>query len=462
MFCEGFRWTAGGLVSFAVVVAVVGVACAPAPNGHQPPTNLLLITLDTLRADHLGHHGYERDTSPGLDRFAAISTVFLDVTCSIPTTLPSHVSIFSGQPPRVHGVTRNGQVPQRDVVTMFDLLSKGGVRTAAIVSAGVLQHRYLEGMGFEHIVFDRPDTDVFQVAGDVVSDQALRWLERYGEQPFALWLHYFDTHEPYTPPPEFARRFVGSYDGPLANELETDWLVSLNLPEIEATLTDEDRRHIVNLYDAEIAYLDHQVSRVLNAVMEMGLGGSTLVVIVADHGQAHGEDGFWGHGERLLEPVIKVSMMIREPGQQHGHVVESAVETLDVMPTVAEFFGMSDIDDTPGRSLVSAVRGEPIAPADRRIVLRRDYPDLPERFGLVSHRVHQKGTHYREVDGPIFHIGRVTGDGGLDGENFFEAGSQSSAWFEADVAEFAAGGLDDGAIDLGEDLEMLRALGYTQ
>jgi hypothetical protein len=138
------------------------------------------------------------------------------------------------------------------------------------------------------------------------------------------------------------------------------------------------------------------------------------------------------------------------------------VETLDVMPTVVEYFGFAGGDRLPGRSLVSAVRGGQIQPADRRIVVRRSYKEAPERIGIVSHRVDQKGTCYRESDGLTVHIGRLTGAGGLDGENFFQHGSDSSAWFEADVAEFALKGREEDVKVSDQDLEMLRALGYTQ
>jgi len=456
--------TVGPRYRTAAVVAAIAVAaaCSPGRGSQQPPQNLLLITLDTLRADHLGFHGYHRDTSPALDGFAAQSTVFSDVTCSMPTTLPSHITIFTGQPPAVHGVTRNGMVPQRDLETFFDEFSRRGVRTAAIVSAGVVQNRFLGGRGIVQKTIDRPAQTVFQVPGSVVSDNALRWLDRHGEQPFALWLHYFDTHEPYDPPTEFARRFTDSYSGTLSDELDTDWLVSLNRPEIDASLTEADRRHIVDVYDAEIAFLDQQLSRVFKKLNADGLLDNTLVVIVSDHGQAHGENGFWGHGERLLEPVIKLSLVIREPGQKIGRVVDAAVESLDVMPTVADYFGFEISDEISGRSLAGAVRGEAIRPAQRRIVVRRSYPDTPDRFGMVFHRVGSKGTYYREPEGPIFHIGRVDGRGGLDGEDFFVFGSESSAWFEEFVAELSPPSAGDSENLTEQDLEMLRALGYTQ
>ena len=447
-----------------VIAALVAVACgcgAPAP--HQvPPSNLLLITLDTLRADHLGCYGYPRPTSPALDRFAAGATRFEDVTCSIPTTLPSHVTIFTGEPPERHGVTRNGQVLDAYPPTCFDLLAEAGARTAAIVSAGVVEARYVDRLGFDEVIFDRPDPGTFQVDAEVVTDNAVHWLERHGRERFALWLHYYDPHEPYDPPVEESSRFTGSYSGPLPDALAIDWLVGLNDPAEEAKLSADDRQHVVDLYDAQIAFLDGQLDRLLTALEDAGLADSTIVVIVADHGQAHGESSFWGHGERLLEPVIKVPMMVRIPGQAGGRVVSEAVETVDLMPSLIDWFGLEPIAGLPGRSLAPAVRGEPIGPAARRIVVRRSYPDAPERAGLVVHRIDLKGTYYREPDGEAFHIGRVDGVGGLDGENFYGGENGSSQWLRAEVERFLAGNVAEPGRGSAEDLEMLRALGYVE
>jgi arylsulfatase A-like enzyme len=423
---------------------------------------LLLITLDTLRADHIGCYGYQRPTTPELDRFAATATRFEDVTCSMPTTLPSHWTIFTGQPPGVHGVTRNGQVLESYPPSIFEVLGRGGARTAAIVSAGVVEARFVRGLGFSEVTFDRPNPGVFQVNAEVVTDRAVSWLERHRAERFALWLHYYDPHEPYDPPGEIAARFSAGYSGDLPGTLTTDWLVALNEPGADAALSAADRQHVVDLYDAEIAFLDGQLGRVLAGVSELGLEGSTLVVIVADHGQAHGESSFWGHGERLLEPVIKVALLVHLPGQREGRVVSAAVETLDLMPSLLDWFALEPVAGLPGRSLAGAARGEAIAPAGRRLVTRRSYPEQPERAGLVVHRVRDKGTFYREPDGETYHIGRADGTGGLDGENFFVAGAEGSAWFSSEVERYPAADRAGAAATSPEDLEMLRALGYVR
>jgi arylsulfatase A-like enzyme len=449
------------VLTIAVLVAVA-TACSAPSSELQPPANLLLITLDTLRADHLGCYGYPRPTTPALDRFASGATRFADVTCSMPTTLPSHVTIFTGEPPERHGVTRNGQVLDSYPPTIFDLLAEDGARTAAIVSAGVVEARYVKRLGFEEVIFDRPDSGVFQVGAKVVSDNALRWLEQHGPERFALWLHYYDPHEPYHPPAEMAARFTGSYAGPLPDALTIDWLVGLNDPAAAAKLSAADRQHVVDLYDAEIAFLDSQIARVLTALDTTGLSSSTLVVVVADHGQAHGESSFWGHGERLLEPVIKVPLLVRVPGQSGGRVVSAAVETLDLMPSLIDWFELEPMAGLPGRSLAPAARGEPISPAARRVVVRRSYPEAPERAGLVVHRVDIKGTYYREPSGETYHVGHVDGAGGLDGENFFGVDAESSRWLSWEVARFLAGSTSGPTSSSPEDLEMLRALGYVE
>ena len=449
------------LVTVAAMVAA-GWACAPSGPRPAVPSNLLLITLDTLRADHVGCYGYRRPTTPALDRFAATATRFEDVTCSMPTTLPSHVTIFTGLPPWLHGVSRNGQILESYPPSIFGLLAQLGARTAAIVSAGVVESRFVKGLGFSEVTFDRRGEKVFQVNAAVVTDNALSWLQRHRGERFALWLHYYDPHEPYEPPAEVAAQFTAGYPGNLPDALATDWLVGLNEPAADAALSAADRQHVVDLYDAELAFLDYQLGRVLEAVTELGLEGVTLVVIVADHGQAHGEASFWGHGERLLEPVIKVPMLVHQPGQRAGQVVPEAVETLDLLPSLLDWFGLPPIAGLPGRSLAGAARGEPISPAERRVVARRSFPEQPERAGLVVHRVGEKGTYYREPDGELFHIGRVDGEGGLDGENIFTAGAESSAWFASEVERYLAAAESGPAGTSPEDLEMLRALGYVR
>ena len=434
--------------------AVLGLGCA---SPDLPPSHFLLITLDTLRADRLGAYGYPRPTSPHLDALAARSALFRDVTCSMPTTLPSHLTILTGLAPDQHGVMQNGVVPTGEMLSVFELLRERGLETAAVVSSGVLEERFLQGLGLGQILDDDLEKHSHQLPASTVTDRALAWLEARGGRPFALWLHYFDTHEPYTPPASIARTFAGGYEGPLPDAIDGRLAATLNDP--EQPLSAADRRHVSDLYDAEVAYLDSELGRLFAFLEQRGLWDSTLVVIVGDHGQALGEQGHWGHGEWLLEPIIKVPLIVRRPAQEHGGMIETPVETLDVAPTVAELFGLRLPDHLRGRSLVPALSGGPLAPHRGRVVVRRRYDDAPGRRGLALLTGEEKWTFYRDPGGESYHLGRRGGDGGLDGESFYAPQSAAAGRFRE-----LAGGLDDVAA-LPSDTsdatrDMLRSLGY--
>ena len=445
----------GGWAAAALLGATVGAA-------EAPPVHLILITLDTLRADHLGAYGYGLPTSPAIDGLARSSTLFEDVTCSIPSTLPSHLTILTGLTPAQHGVTENGFVPDRDLTSIFELVERRGVRTAAVVSAGVVGERYLASLGIDEFFFgDGGPRKARQVPGSAVTDRAVAWLADHGGEPFALWLHYFDAHEPYTPPPAFASRFTRGYQGPLGDALDTPWLVGLN-GEAGAALSARDRRHVADLYDAEIAFLDAQLDRLFAFLKARRLWHKTLILLTADHGQAHGENGFWGHGERLLEPVIKVPLIVKLPGQESSGTVNGSVQTLDIVPTLAEYFGLDAPPESGGRSLLPALRGAELEPAPLRLVERRTYSrTAPGRRGLALHGGTWKLVFYREEDGTSYHLGRIDGEGGLDGENFYTPGSPEDRLLRQVVArrqEPPAAVQDLPA----ETVEMLRALGYIQ
>lgn len=430
-------------------------------NPEQWP--LLLITLDTLRADRLGAYGYSRPTSPVLDNFAETATLFQDVTCSMPTTLPSHLTILTGLSPAQHGVTRNGMVPSKDPVSIFDLLGEQGIPSAAVVSAQVLAEEYLQGLGLDEVFFgDGWSLGASQVSGEAVSRRAETWISERGEHPFALWLHYFDPHEPYDPEPAFAQRFVTGYDGPLGNSLETEWLVSLNNEEVASRLTVRDQEHVSDLYDAEIAFLDAQLGRLFEFLKERGIWQRLLVVIVADHGQAHGEQEFWGHGERLLEPVIKVPLLIKLPYQDRGLRVSDPVQTLDIVPTPAALLGVEAPAGCSGRSLLPALRGDELETSPLRLVERRSYSSNPRRLGIALLGRDWKLTYYREDEGSEHHLGRPSGKGGLDGQNFYAPDAPGLQLLEEVLAERSSQGEEQTSPLSPERLEMLRSLGYIQ
>ncbi len=456
-----------GLRRVCLLLLGVGLlaGCQPFPihPSNQEQWPLLLITLDTLRADRLGAYGYDRPTSPTLDEFAKTATLFRDVTCSMPTTLPSHLTIFTGLSPSQHGVTRNGMVPAEDLVSIFDLLGEQGIPNAAVVSAQVLSKDHLQGLGLEKVFFgDAWSLGASQIRGDAVTRRAEAWISEQAEQPFALWLHYFDPHEPYDPDPSFAQPFVAGYGGPLGNSLATEWLVSLNDQEIASRLTARDQQHVSDLYDAEIAFLDAQLGQLFAFLKTRGLWERMLVIIVADHGQAHGEQAFWGHGERLLEPVVKVPLLIKLPHQDRGHTVSEPIQTLDIVPTLADFLGIETPAGCTGRSLLPALQGGELETGPLRVVERRVYPSTPIRRGIALFGQDWKLTYYREAEGSENHLGRLTGRGGLDGQNFFTPEAPGLRLLKEILARQPNLGETPSSPLSPEKLEMLRSLGYVQ
>jgi len=444
-------------ISLLVTLALAAVlGCAGEPP--EPARNLLLITLDTLRADHLGVYGYDRPTSPNLDAFASGATVFEDVTCSMPTTLPSHISIFTGLRPSEHGVRRNGQSPDRDLVTIFDLLRQRGAATAAVIASQAVGRKYLKGMGLDEVLFPGSKR-LYQTQAERVTDRAAAWLDGHHESPFALWVHYYDTHEPYAPGAPFARLFDRGYEGDLPDRLETVTLVGFNdLPDDER-LSAADLAHVSDLYDAEIAYLDFHLGRLLTKVADLGRLDDTLVVIVGDHGQSLGDNSFFGHGLRLLEPVVQVPLVVRLPGSDRGRRVVAPVETVDLLPTVVELLALGELPDVAGRSLVPFLAGGSLPSRPFRLIERRTYKDRPEVRALALHGGAWKAVYYRDLDGSEQHLlgRRATG---LDGRNLFTAESEEAQWLDSALTAFDAA--RDGTAEELDDEErrMLRSLGY--
>lgn len=459
----------GRAVSLPIVLlaaaAAVGAACGRPGTERRavPPTHLLLVTLDTLRADRLGAYGYPRPTSPHLDRFAASAFVFEDATCSMPTTLPSHLSIVTGLRPAQHGVFRNGVVPSRNLESIFDLLAaQRGAATAAVVAAGVLDERYLSGLGLAEVRFPARRRQ-FQVPARVVTTTALEWLERHLERPpserspFALWVHYYDPHEPYTPPARFRERFARDDDPSLPNAMSTEALVALNRsPEPP---TEGVRRRVSDLYDAEVALLDHHLGRLFAGLERLGVADDTVVAVVGDHGQALGEEGFYGHGLRLLEPVVKVPMLLRLPGQGGGGRIRGTVETIDLMPTLEELFDLRGSAELPGRSLMPALRAEGDAGRRTRLIERRSYAEDPAALGVALHAGDWKAIYYRDLDGTER---RFLGEAasGLDGVDRYRDSDPRARLLAAAVEAARREADREPAVLDDEQRRMLRALGY--
>jgi arylsulfatase A-like enzyme/Flp pilus assembly protein TadD len=329
-------------LAFAAVAVATGGACRRAPQGAgrdraRPAPNVLLVTLDTVRADHVSCDGRSPVPTPHLDGLARRGARFTRAFAQVPLTTPSHACLLTGTDPSVHGIRDNGGFALAPgVPTLASLAREAGYETAAFVAAAVLDREFGLDRGFDRYADGRGSGDdpaapgaVPELPGRVVTDRALAWLAARRTRgrgaspgkPFLAWVHYFDAHAPYDPPSPFRER------------------------------------HPADPYSGEVAAVDHEVGRLLEALDEEGLAGSTLVVAVSDHGEALGDHGEFTHGVFLYDATTRIALLIAGPGVPGGRVVDDLVRSIDVLPTLAELAGFLPGDRNQGTSLVPALQG---------------------------------------------------------------------------------------------------------
>jgi arylsulfatase A-like enzyme/thioredoxin-like negative regulator of GroEL len=330
-----------GRILLALAAAALAAAAFLLLRGPLPrpawlgggPRNLLIVTLDTLRADHVGSYGYTAARTKHLDALGARGMRFDRATTVAPLTLPAHSSLLTGTFPAFHGVRDNGGFYLGDdQVTLAELLKERGFRTGGFVSAFVLDSRWGIAQGFERF-FDEFDfskyekaagMDAIQRPGRETVDAALAWLAEDRRKPFFAWVHLYDPHTPYAAPPEQASLFPRSLTG---------------------------------AYDAEIAEADTQLGRLLDALEGDGRLRSTLVAVLADHGEMLGEHGEATHGFFVYEAAVRIPMVLAGPGVP-ARVVKDQVRIVDVMPTALELLDVPPPAAIQGASLMPLARGE--------------------------------------------------------------------------------------------------------
>jgi arylsulfatase len=345
--------------------------------------NFVFVTLDTTRADHLGLYGYFRDTSPALDAFGRRAIVFERCIVPMATTLPTHTSLFTATQPLEHGVLANSTqggrrfLPSARLRSFAQVASDSGWRTAGFVSSVVLGRGSGIDSGFAE--FDQPETEQRDAAATTAA--ALAWLEATPEVPFLLWIHYFDAHWPYAPPPPYREKFK---NGP---ELEA-WLAASRTPRTvlrPLAKQTEETRESINLYDGELRFQDDQLARLLAALEARPDWERTLVVIAGDHGEGLGQHGEAAHGG-TWEEQLHAPLLIRIPGEPPRRVA-ALVTMVDVIPIL-----LSRLPRSPFGALLPQASGRDVlAPGARSLPIvsqdtGRERPDTGYRWALTTER----------------------------------------------------------------------------
>ena len=359
-------WLASLMLSSAcpaIVLAIALLSCAPptdATAADLSGSNLLLITVDTLRADRLGAYGDDLAATPNLDRLARNGVRFDNCYSPVPLTLPSHAALFTGKNPFAINVRTNGGYFLADSeMTLAEHLEQQGYATSAFVSTYILASRFGLMQGFDHYDDLLESSNLIrsftsELPGDRVVNRFIAWLEAERPQQFFAWLHFYDPHLPYLPPGTFAERFVG------------------------------------DPYRGEIAFVDQQIGRALTALEATSSSADTLVVVTSDHGEAFGEHGETGHGLLAYDESLRVPLILSAPGRiAAGNVVDNRVRLTDLLPTLLDLLTEVEPSDIAGRSLRPLLAGatdeEPREVYFESLLGAEDYNWAP-LTGLISGR----------------------------------------------------------------------------
>jgi choline-sulfatase len=306
-------------------LSALAAAQNPAPAQHRNDTPVILISVDTLRADHLSSYGYKGPATRNIDRIAAGGTIFLEANSQVPLTLPSHVSLLTSTYPFANGVEDNGEQLAPQAVTLARVLKSQGYRTSGFIGGFVLDRRFGLGQGFD--VYDGPSNMGQQLGrdpgdikrfGEEVTHAASKWLEQNSDHPFFLFLHLYDLHTPYRLPPS----------------------------EPQTGLS----------YDGQLGYVDKVLGKFWEVLQRRGFLDRALVVFTADHGESLHEHGESTHGYFVYQSTLRVPLMIHWPKQSSFPArVDEPVSLLDVAPTVVQILGFSRPAEFQGRNLMGLI-----------------------------------------------------------------------------------------------------------
>ena len=352
-----------------VVAALAALAIGVGSCSQKPPRparRIVLVSIDTLRADHLGTYGYPRATSPKLDAFAAEGAVFEDAATPAPWTLPAHGALLTGLYPEHNGLTALGTLLPESVATLASELGSHGFVTAAAVNTTYLAESGLE-RAFQEFLYV-PEAPAQREPTRAVTDRALEWIARYADQPFFLLVHYYDVHSDYRSLPQYEAEFVRPYDGRIDGS--SAQLIAFRAGTL--TIDDADTGHLVDLYDAGIRQMDDELARLLAALPPRD---DTLVVVVADHGDEFRDHGGVLHGRTQFQEIVHVPFVMRGWQVPRGVRIATPVSLIDVLPTILAAAGVPASGTVDGADLAPLLRGQTIP--DRYLAFGADHNYTP-------------------------------------------------------------------------------------
>ena len=315
--------------------------------------HVILISIDTCRADYLSCYGFRRQTTPNIDAIAAEGVLFENVITPSPITRPGHSSMLTGTDPPYHGVHDNYDYRLgQSNVTLAEMMRQAGFQTAAIIGAFVMDSKFGLNQGFD-TYNDRFDKDIKSIVnperrGEEVSHYGMKWLQQHHREPFFLFLHYFDPHQAYIPPEPFASAFQ------------------------------------YNLYAGEIAYTDKCIGLVIKKLKQLNLYDSTLIIITSDHGEMLGEHGEPTHSYFIYQSAIKVPLIFKLPGRRKSRIIRGMAGLIDIVPTVCSLLGIEVPKQVRGKDLSSCLLGKNLPDRERHIYCESFCPTIYNANSLLG------------------------------------------------------------------------------
>ena len=330
--------------------------CDFLPIFSDAPKYILFISVDTLRADHLGCYGYSRETSSAIDKIAKEGTLFENVVCQRGITLPSLASIMTSKYTSQHNLTGNvgNNILPDDKTTLAEYLIKNGYFTRVFSASALVRPEFGILQGFKEATFELDEKKL--------TDVAVNWLNNFimekPKEKFFIWIHYLDPHEPYTARKPYIDRFELNYKGNYGNGIDSDTAGKIFLE--KRILSKEDYDHLIALYDSQISRIDEFIGKLIEELKRLGIYNKTLLVFFADHGEELHEHNFYiQHQRSVYESVLKIPMIIRYPEKiPENRRIKDVVESIDIMPTVLELCGIKPNDKTSGTSLKPLLEGK--------------------------------------------------------------------------------------------------------
>lgn len=461
-------WT---LLVFTVILTIF--MCGRAPQ-QKKPVQVILLTVDTLRADRLGCYGYERKTSPNIDKLASDSALFTNASCNVPSTVPSFQSTLTGLAASEATTEKRRLNPER--ITLQKMMKAAGLTTAAVVANPRVRRNSGLATSFDKYleVFDRgdersqtkrpPGPRGLKIEAKETNDALFPILEELKDKSFFLWILYLDPHQPYI-------RHPGSYyDAPWPQSLSADIGEAIGgayIPDGKADsvwfgdseFARDSAVPLANyLYDGEVRFVDEYVGKLIDALKKMKMYDDALIVFAADHGESLLEHGYYGHGDMPYQPDVHVPMAIHWPGKSPA-VSDAPVSLMDIMPTVCEWVGIP---------VKTPLAGSVLTPDGRKTSPPILISTLEQPSG--AHHALRKGPYklirWADQDSPRYTLFNVLADPGEE----VDLSKTESALFEKMKSELneALGKVsrpapDSKPLDLSPQLKkQLKALGYTE